>query len=442
MSVSVKTSDPLYDVSARVFGVDAGTLSEHSTHETIESWDSLNHLNLIMAIEEHFQVTLTPEDTMQMHSLGAIRAILARGAAESPAEITFVDCGPEHIPSLKRFIAKSYGENYVLGVNDAYFDWQFAAPTLTTGRQCNLRLALVCGEIAGCLGYIPADVNVGSHTLNGAWLANWMVDPEKRHLGLGPQLVSEVTKDFDVTLALGASLDAREILERMGWTDFNMLNRYVQVLDPEQASLLTREGWLDWPTDVSLASTPSIETVRLISRFDNEVTTLWDRVWGSQRRAAGTRRTAQFLNWRYADHPQFDYRLFEARTAGKLRGFGVYRVESVQDLPVRVGRIVELVAERDFETRILNAIVTDARSNEVAALDFFCASDRLSNVFTECGFLPGTHPSVTDIPLLYQPIDRRKTGITFLADLQNIPDVAGIEDWYVTKSDGDQDRPN
>jgi hypothetical protein len=343
---------------------------------------------------------------------------------------------------LKRFIEKSYGDKYVLGVNDAYFHWQFAAPTLTTGTQCNLRLALVSGDIGGCLGYIPAEVNVGGRTLNGAWLANWMVDPEKRHLGLGPLLVREVSQDFDVTLALGASRDARKILERMGWTDFNVLNRYVSVLDPEQASLLTREGRLDWPTDVSHATRPSCETVRLISRFDKDVTALWDRIRGTQQHAAGTRRTAQFLNWRYADHPQFDYRLFEARTAGQLRGFGVYRVEPVQDLPVHVGRIVELVAERDFESRLLNAIVTDARSNEVAALDFYCGSDRLSNVFTGFGFLPGEHPAATEIPLLYQPIDRRKTGITFLADLRNIPGADRIEDWYVTKADGDQDRPN
>jgi hypothetical protein len=134
--------------------------------------------------------------------------------------------------------------------------------------------------------------------------------------------------------------------------------------------------------------------------------------------------------------------MFEARTDGQLRGFGIYRVEAVQDLPVRVGRIVELVAEKEFESCLLSAIVTDARSRDVVALDFFCACDRLSNVFVRHGFLEGEHPAAAEIPLLYQPLDRRKTDITFLADLQNIPDAHSIENWYVTKSDGDQDRPN
>jgi acyl carrier protein len=62
---------------AAVLGVDAEAIDDASSPETLESWDSLNHLNLVMAIEEEFNVELTPDDTLEMRDVGRIRAILA-----------------------------------------------------------------------------------------------------------------------------------------------------------------------------------------------------------------------------------------------------------------------------------------------------------------------------------------------------------------------------
>ena len=40
---------------------------------TIEAWDSLNHLNLVMAIKEEFGVRLSSQDVVNMRSLMLIR---------------------------------------------------------------------------------------------------------------------------------------------------------------------------------------------------------------------------------------------------------------------------------------------------------------------------------------------------------------------------------
>ena len=58
------------------------------------------------------------------------------------------------------------------------------------------------------------------------------------------------------------------------------------------------------------------------------------------------------------------------------------------------------------------------------------------------GFLPGTQTAAARFPLLFHPIDRRKTGIRFLANFQYMPEAAHVDEWYVSKADGDQDRPN
>jgi acyl carrier protein len=59
-----------------VLGVAVGDLTDESSVDSIESWDSLNHLNVVMAIEEAFGVQLSADDVIEMRSIATIREIL------------------------------------------------------------------------------------------------------------------------------------------------------------------------------------------------------------------------------------------------------------------------------------------------------------------------------------------------------------------------------
>jgi len=137
-----------------------------------------------------------------------------------------------------------------------------------------------------------------------------------------------------------------------------------------------------------------------------------------------------------------DYRLLEARRDGRLCGLAVYRIEQVRDVPVKVGRIVELVGEEVVEGCLLDTLLDDARAQEVAVVDFFNSSRRFAGTMARRGFLPGENETAARIPILFQPVDRRRSSIPFLAYLGNVRDTAEGQDLYVTKGDGDQDRPN
>jgi acyl carrier protein len=68
-------------VVADVLGVDAATLSDDSNPDTVPSWDSLAHLNLVVALEQEFGVALSPDDVLEMMSMKLITLILReRGA--------------------------------------------------------------------------------------------------------------------------------------------------------------------------------------------------------------------------------------------------------------------------------------------------------------------------------------------------------------------------
>ena len=43
------------DVMAGVFGVDSESLNDDSSHDNVEGWDSIKHLDLIVLIELTYQ---------------------------------------------------------------------------------------------------------------------------------------------------------------------------------------------------------------------------------------------------------------------------------------------------------------------------------------------------------------------------------------------------
>ena len=66
----------LKKVISNVLGVSIDAINDSSSPDSIDKWDSLSHLNLVMAIEAEFDVKLTPEDAMDMLSVKLIRIIL------------------------------------------------------------------------------------------------------------------------------------------------------------------------------------------------------------------------------------------------------------------------------------------------------------------------------------------------------------------------------
>ena len=65
-------SDQIRTIASDIFGVSADKITPVSTPETIETWDSIQHLNLVLALEEKFGLQLSPEEIEQMKSMGEV----------------------------------------------------------------------------------------------------------------------------------------------------------------------------------------------------------------------------------------------------------------------------------------------------------------------------------------------------------------------------------
>ena len=72
------TLEQVRNIASDIFGIPVEKITAESSPETIENWDSMQHLNLVLAIEEKFGVQLDPEDIEQMRNIGGVAALVEK----------------------------------------------------------------------------------------------------------------------------------------------------------------------------------------------------------------------------------------------------------------------------------------------------------------------------------------------------------------------------
>ena len=66
------------EIMSDVLGVPKENLNDTSSTMTMENWDSLNHMKLVMALEEEFGVQFTDEEILQMQDVVSITKVIAK----------------------------------------------------------------------------------------------------------------------------------------------------------------------------------------------------------------------------------------------------------------------------------------------------------------------------------------------------------------------------
>jgi len=68
----------LVRVFQQVFGNDTLSLSPSTTAHDVEGWDSLMHINLIVAVEREFKVRFTTREITALQNVGDLLGLIAR----------------------------------------------------------------------------------------------------------------------------------------------------------------------------------------------------------------------------------------------------------------------------------------------------------------------------------------------------------------------------
>jgi len=59
-------------VAADIFNLPLDQITPQSNPQTIETWDSVQHLNLVLALEGELGVQIAPEEIERMQSIAAV----------------------------------------------------------------------------------------------------------------------------------------------------------------------------------------------------------------------------------------------------------------------------------------------------------------------------------------------------------------------------------
>jgi acyl carrier protein len=74
--VNTPSRDRVQRIFADVFQIPIDDVKPESSPDTIPNWDSLQHLNLVLALEQEFQVQFSPEEIEQLLSVEFVTMLL------------------------------------------------------------------------------------------------------------------------------------------------------------------------------------------------------------------------------------------------------------------------------------------------------------------------------------------------------------------------------
>ena len=72
--MSESTIDRVVKVAAEVFDIGPSVVTKDSSPDSIEEWDSMAHVRLIVALEKEFEITISPDDAVDFETVGMISA--------------------------------------------------------------------------------------------------------------------------------------------------------------------------------------------------------------------------------------------------------------------------------------------------------------------------------------------------------------------------------
>ena len=61
---------------SNVFGIEEALINEKTSMDTVEAWDSLHHLSVILAVEEEFNISFDEEESIIIISYPLIKSVL------------------------------------------------------------------------------------------------------------------------------------------------------------------------------------------------------------------------------------------------------------------------------------------------------------------------------------------------------------------------------
>lgn len=378
-------------------------------------------------------------------------------------QVTF--CSEKEIYLLQQFIDQYWKQGHILSYDQKLLLWQYSQQRSYI-KPLNGPSVLIARDnkdnLVGMLGLINVEVNVQGKLYPGVWLAIWLSIPEAKRLGAGLKLLWSVHKmGYQAIFVVGSNEMVNRVYEGLNYWIYRDMPRWIGILDMKKTKLLLEiaNAQADKNSITRLVEEHSVSPkFKVPGDFDIEIIKPnrplgqdWDDFWYETLAPfmICTNRDSKYLNWRYCEHPRFRYEMLMAkdRRTKKPLGLIVFRLEQIKGYNDRVIRVVDFLSVPQAEFALARAFVSAAQENNVLFADFYCTDSRAVHALEALGFkLFKWHEGQPYFPCRFQPLEGtpfKLNGAFWLSpEIGNTKTLANAEGFYVTKSDGDQDRPN
>lgn len=302
-------------------------------------------------------------------------------------------------------------------------------------------------EVIGLVGMIPQEANIfGRRALSNTGTI-WIVDDKYKTEGL--ELLNFVMSHNPV-LHIGTGINSRvaKMYKLLKWEVFEDFPRWIGICNKRRVKEifgLNENFLLDNIKEVSV----KLNDVCACKFSDVLEENKWNSYYNNNFaiKTIGVARDYKFLKWRYIDYRFFEYKIILICDKNEnYRGLAVYRVETINGGHDKISRILEFIYD-DLSYGIQLAQKMIFQEPDILFWDFYCLSSITAVALEYIGFVRmPNNESEKYIPTRFQPIDFNEMNIrgTIFIDnhFKKYVNLVTDQQWYVTKGDADQDRPN
>jgi hypothetical protein len=373
---------------------------------------------------------------------------------------TYRFANADEYPKISAFLDAYWAKDHIYCRDKPLFDWTFSKRAHWQQDGYSFALAEEGDTLIGILGGIPFYFNVFGKTMNGVWIANYVISPEHRRGTLALQLLSQFRSEaFPAVIASGINPATSTIYKVLRGQVLAEIPRHFLVLPGQSHRLekLLEIARPEWDADKSRFLANSFEMSQLPAggaASGKCIPASWDEVdWPEiAARTVGAARTRDYLLWRYQRHPDFEYRIITVAD-GARTGLAVWRLETIRKATdagrvdvEKIGRLVEfLPASPENAEALFAEFVNQLKASDAMGADYYGYHGPTRETLRQLGFRPTDEVAGADLPSRFQPLDGKGGGILSAmfvpADTPACTTAADCP-WYWTKSDSDQDRPN
>ena len=357
-------------------------------------------------------------------------------------KVTMHDVSMERGDDLRNFYEKNYSyrykPGYILG-NEKLFNWMFKN---NGGR---VSVFSVDNKIIAHQGHVPVIFTDGEKDYKGFISASTMVDEDYRRKGLMSYLRQNVQDRYDMAVSLGGSAQGVALYSSMGYKNYGDLTRLIAIINPDKCEGISQNtNNLKKTVEISSDKNSNVREILRFEDIKNEFEDLWNTIF-PPKTYFGVKRDFEFMDWRYSEHPIFGYKRFGLWKNDKLEAVIVYRKQHIDSANTNILHVTELIGEDEAIRELVSlTILSNKESKDVGWAHWFCSNKKINEALKPLGFMTPEELEPSVIPIFTNPIDYYKAKYPFMfwsKDEGMHKQVPLIDKWYITKGDGDADRP-